>query len=367
MAKKNEKPATKPAASSDAPKENAPKGKDGPTMTVAPIAMDLIRVVEGFNVRASVDGEGAREPFKKGSEKEPIVGIGSMGTSLDTLADDMKKRGLVQPVLVRPRTDGAGFDIVCGHRRLAAARKLGWTSIPAVIRDLSDKEAYLINMTENVQREDLSPGEIVERAIFMRERFPEDYAPGQDGASAALARDLNIAKSYMLNLIRFREKLIPEVWALIKNGRNTNAPPQHLCMKWCMIDDHDEQREAYHAWLGVKAKRDDEDGAPKGGKEGESAADPNAPPPVEYKRPGKDALEGVEQEIILRLRHKPPMISETEAKVALACIRYAIGKVGKDGQPPPAPYKPATSPTDTNTKGAKEKEKEKEKGRKGAN
>lgn len=353
-AKANE---TKSASAKGATPDPTGKPKDPPVnMSVARVPMALIRVVPGFNVRqidaAHPDGYGAREAYSKGSDANAIPGAGSMGTSLATLAADMKKNGLVQPILVRPRTDGPGYDLVSGHRRHGAAISLGWTSIDAVIRPMTEEEAYLINLTENVQREDLAPGEIADRAILLREKFPQKFAPGEKGNSEALANAIGVSKPYMMNLIRMRERLHGAIWALIKSGRNVNAPPHHKIHKWLDLD-HDEQLAAFDEWRGVKAKRDAEDGTPGAGEGGEGAGTTPDVPKPEYKRPSKDVLEACEQEIILRMKHKPPMIAESEARVALACIRFAIGKVGKDGNAPPAPYKGATSPTDDKGKGKK--------------
>jgi ParB family chromosome partitioning protein len=77
---------------------------------------------------------------------------------LDELAASLHEYGLLQPVVVR-RVPG-GYELIAGHRRHAAARDLGWTEIPAIVRDESDDDqAYLLTLTENLQREDLSPRE----------------------------------------------------------------------------------------------------------------------------------------------------------------------------------------------------------------
>jgi ParB family chromosome partitioning protein len=77
---------------------------------------------------------------------------------LDELADSLREYGLLQPVVVRRIRDG--YELIAGHRRHAAARELGWTEIIAIVRDESDDDqAYLLTLTENLQREDLSPRE----------------------------------------------------------------------------------------------------------------------------------------------------------------------------------------------------------------
>lgn len=76
---------------------------------------------------------------------------------IDELAASLQAYGLLQPVVVR--SVNASYELVAGHRRLAAARKLGWQRIAAVVRDESADQAYLLTLTENLQREDLTPKE----------------------------------------------------------------------------------------------------------------------------------------------------------------------------------------------------------------
>lgn len=79
---------------------------------------------------------------------------------LRELADSIGKVGVLQPILVRP--DGTKFSIVSGERRYRAAKLAGLTTIPAVVRTLSDAEALEIAVTENLQREDVPPLEEAE-------------------------------------------------------------------------------------------------------------------------------------------------------------------------------------------------------------
>ena len=89
--------------------------------------------------------------------------------ALDDLAASLQEYGLLQPVVVR-RVDGA-YELIAGHRRLAAARQLGWRRIGAVVRDESDDQAYLLTLTENLQREDLTPKEeAAALEVLVRER-----------------------------------------------------------------------------------------------------------------------------------------------------------------------------------------------------
>lgn len=74
------------------------------------------------------------------------------------LAESIKAIGLLNKVLMRPHPKDSGrFQLVHGERRLRACKKLGWETIPAIIRDLSDEKLIEINLIENLQREDLNP------------------------------------------------------------------------------------------------------------------------------------------------------------------------------------------------------------------
>jgi ParB family chromosome partitioning protein len=89
---------------------------------------------------------------------------------IDELAASLQEYGLLQPVVVR-RVNGA-YELIAGHRRLAAARQLGWQQIAAVVRDDTDKDqAYLLTLTENLQRDDLTPKEeAAALEVLVRER-----------------------------------------------------------------------------------------------------------------------------------------------------------------------------------------------------
>ena len=76
---------------------------------------------------------------------------------IDDLAESLRDYGLLQPIVVR-QVD-AGYELIAGHRRLEAARVLGWTEIAAVVRVETDSQAYLLTLTENLQRQNLRPRE----------------------------------------------------------------------------------------------------------------------------------------------------------------------------------------------------------------
>jgi ParB family transcriptional regulator, chromosome partitioning protein len=76
---------------------------------------------------------------------------------VDDLAESIRAYGLLQPVVLRP-VNGS-FEVVAGHRRLAAVQKLGWVDIPALVREADDGAAFLLTLVENLQRSDLSAKE----------------------------------------------------------------------------------------------------------------------------------------------------------------------------------------------------------------
>jgi ParB family chromosome partitioning protein len=93
-----------------------------------------------------------RSRFQPRSEFDP--------EQLRELANSIRQRGVVQPLLVRPLNKDSGngrYELIAGERRWRAAREAGLTTIPAIVRDASDQEALEIALIENLQREDLNP------------------------------------------------------------------------------------------------------------------------------------------------------------------------------------------------------------------
>ncbi len=85
------------------------------------------------------------------------------------LAETLRAHGLLQPVVVRRR--GATYELIAGHRRIEAAKLIGWTEIAAVVRDETDDQAYILTLVENLQREDLTPKEEAAAVeVLVRER-----------------------------------------------------------------------------------------------------------------------------------------------------------------------------------------------------
>ena len=75
---------------------------------------------------------------------------------LQELADSIAASGLLQPVLVRARPDGR-YELIAGERRWRAVQRLGWSKIPAVVKEVDDRSLLTLALIENLQRDDLSP------------------------------------------------------------------------------------------------------------------------------------------------------------------------------------------------------------------
>lgn len=103
--------------------------------------------------------------------------------ALTDLTESIREHGVLQPLLVRPISDG-GYQIVAGERRYRAARNAGLSEVPVVIRALNDEETALIALIENLQREDLSP---FEEADGMR-RLMDEYNMTQEAVSQRLGK-----------------------------------------------------------------------------------------------------------------------------------------------------------------------------------
>ncbi len=113
--------------------------------------------------------------------------------TLDGLIASIRDNGLLQPVVVRPVGDGA-WEVVAGERRFRAVQELGWTHVPAVIRDADDRTMVVLALIENLQREDLNP---LDEAHAYR-RLVDEFGLTQSQVADRVGRD----RSTIANTIR---------------------------------------------------------------------------------------------------------------------------------------------------------------------
>lgn len=128
--------------------------------------------------------------------------------SLDELADSIRAQGLVQPIVVRPITGGR-FEIIAGERRWRASKLANLDTIPALVRDVSDRSAIAMALIENIQRENLNPMEEANALYRLREEFSMTH---QEAAEA-----VGRSRAAVSNLLRLRN-LNDDVKRLVENG-----------------------------------------------------------------------------------------------------------------------------------------------------
>lgn len=90
---------------------------------------------------------------------------------LRELADSILEHGILQPLVVTPTEDGAGYQLIVGERRWQAARLAGLDTVPAVMRDVTDQDQLVIALIENLQRTDLNPLEAADGYKQLADEF----------------------------------------------------------------------------------------------------------------------------------------------------------------------------------------------------
>ena len=119
--------------------------------------------------------------------------------SLNELAASIKVQGIMQPVLVRPLTEGK-YEIIAGERRWRAAQLAGLNEVPALVRDIPDEAALAMSLIENIQRENLNPLEEAAGIQRLIDEFNMTHQQAADAvgrsrpAASNLLRLLHLAK-----------------------------------------------------------------------------------------------------------------------------------------------------------------------------
>ncbi|OGX05747.1 MAG: hypothetical protein A2Z88_11105 [Omnitrophica WOR_2 bacterium GWA2_47_8] len=111
---------------------------------------------------------------------------------LQELISSIKEKGVLQPILVRPK--GENYEVIAGERRLRAALALNLEKVPVVIRPASDQEALVLALIENIQREELNP---IEEAQAFR-KLIEEFSYTQESVAQSVGKD----RSTITNLLR---------------------------------------------------------------------------------------------------------------------------------------------------------------------
>ena len=129
---------------------------------------------------------------------------------LRELANSIEKNGVLQPILVRAKKGQPNmFEIIAGERRWRAANFAGIKEIPAIVKDISDRESFEIGLIENLQRENLSP---IEEAQGYKKLMVSFNYTQED-----VAKIMNKSRSYIANVLRLLN-LPAEVQDMVNNG-----------------------------------------------------------------------------------------------------------------------------------------------------
>ncbi len=129
--------------------------------------------------------------------------------SLADLAASIGQKGVIQPLIVRPRDGADGYEIVAGERRWRAAQIAQLHDLPVLIRELTDSEVLEVAIIENIQRADLNP---IEEALAFRQLM-DRFGHTQERLAEALSK----SRSHIANLLRLLQ-LPPEVQAHLRSG-----------------------------------------------------------------------------------------------------------------------------------------------------
>jgi ParB family chromosome partitioning protein len=125
--------------------------------------------------------------------------------ALEELAGSITANGVVQPILVRPLPNGR-FQLIAGERRLLASQKAGKTTIPAILRQVSDEQAMEITIVENLQRADLNP---IEQAKAY-ERLGREFGMTQEQMAYRTGKDRASVGNF-LRMLRLPESVQSKV------------------------------------------------------------------------------------------------------------------------------------------------------------
>ncbi len=145
-------------------------------------------------------------PFQPRSSMDPVA--------LDELAESIRRRGVLQPLVVRPHPDKQDrFQIVAGERRWRAAGVAGLNEVPVVVNQMTDAEASAVALVENLQRQDLNPIDEAEgyHRLLTQFQFTHD----------ALGQSVGKSRSHISNALRLLN--LPEAVKHAVRGGNISA------------------------------------------------------------------------------------------------------------------------------------------------
>ena len=158
-------------------------------------------------------------PFKVKEDEE-------MAQLMRSIAD----AGVLSPALARPLPDG-GYELISGHRRLAACKALGMDTMPVIVRDLTDEEAVITMVDSNLQREHILPSEKAFAYKMKYDALKHQGTSSQLGTKLRtdelLAQNSSDSRNQIQRYIRLTQ-LIPDILKLVDEGKIALTPAVEL-------------------------------------------------------------------------------------------------------------------------------------------
>jgi ParB family chromosome partitioning protein len=167
-----------------------------PTAVIETESGDALRTLSISEIRPN--------PFQPRKEFRP--------EELAELETSLKNNGLLQAVTVRRAANGNGYELIAGERRLRAATRIGWTQIPAVVKEIDDRALLTLALVENLQRADLNPIEEGEGY----QRLVSDFALTQQEVAEIVGKD----RSTVANMLRLLNLPIT-IRTMVRDGHLT--------------------------------------------------------------------------------------------------------------------------------------------------
>ncbi len=149
---------------------------------------------------------------------------------MERIVESIRKVGVLSPGLARPTADG-GYELVSGHRRLAACQQLGLDTMPVVVREMTDDEAVIAMVDANLQREHILPSEKAFAYKMKLEALSHQGQTsvqlGQKSSRSIVANDANTSETQVQRFIRLTN-LIPEILAKVDESKIAFNPAVEL-------------------------------------------------------------------------------------------------------------------------------------------
>ena len=150
---------------------------------------------------------------------------------MERMIESVKTLGAITPALARPLPDG-GYEVVSGHRRLAACQAAGLSTMPVIVRNLTDDEAVIAMVDANLQREHILP---IERAFAYKMKLEAIKYQGATSpqlgekllSAERVGQDSGDSKNQVLRYVRLTH-LIPELLGMVDIGRIAFTPAVEL-------------------------------------------------------------------------------------------------------------------------------------------